>query len=86
MKKILAVLISLSLLAGAAFAQGSKETNALVLWSAAAEDEAQALVAKFNEKYPAIKVSVIRAGSGELLTRLNAEQPRPKGDILLGIA
>lgn len=86
MKKILIVLVALSLLSGAAFAQGSKETNALVLWSAAAEDEAQALVVKFNEKYPAIKVSVIRAGSGELLTRLNAEQPRPKGDILLGIA
>lgn len=75
-----------ALLTGAAFAQGSKETKALIIWSAAAEDEAQALVAKFNEKYPDIKVSVIRAGSGELLTRLNAEQPKPQGDILLGIA
>ena len=29
---------------------------------------------------------MIRAGSGELLTRLNAEQPNPGGDVLLGIA
>jgi iron(III) transport system substrate-binding protein len=31
-------------------------------------------------------VSVIRLGSGEILTRLNAEQPRPQGDVILGIA
>jgi iron(III) transport system substrate-binding protein len=85
-KKLVSTLLILALVAGVVFAQASKETNALVIWSAAAEDEAQALIAKFNEKFPAIKVSVIRAGSGELLTRLNAEQPRPKGDILLGIA
>lgn len=58
----------------------------LILWSAAAEDEAEALVKAFNTKHPEIKVSIIRAGSGELITRLNAEQPRPQGDILLAIA
>lgn len=82
MKKIITVLLVLAAVANIAFAQ----TGSLVIWSAAAEDEAKALVAKFNEKYPNVKVSVIRAGSGELLTRLNAEQPKPQGDILLGIA
>lgn len=86
MKKLFTTLMIIALVSGIAFAQASKETKALVIWSAAAEDEAQALVNKFNEKYPDIKVAVIRAGSGELLTRLNAEQPRPQGDILLGIA
>jgi iron(III) transport system substrate-binding protein len=60
--------------------------SALTIWSAAAEDEAAELVKAFNVQQPGIKVSVIRAGSGELITRLNAEQPRPQGDILLGIA
>jgi iron(III) transport system substrate-binding protein len=82
MKKIITVLLVLAAVTNIAFAQ----TGSLVIWSAAAEDEAKALVAKFNEKYPNVKVSVIRAGSGELLTRLNAEQPKPQGDILLGIA
>lgn len=86
MKKFFAITLLMAMAVGTLSAQASKETNALIIWSAAAEDEAQALVAKFNAKYPAIKVSVIRAGSGELLTRLNAEQPRPQGDILLGIA
>lgn len=82
MKKIITMLLVLVAVANFAFAQ----TGSLVIWSAAAEDEARALVAKFNEKYSGVKVSVIRAGSGELLTRLNAEQPKPQGDILLGIA
>lgn len=86
MKKLIMALLIVALVSGTAFAQASKETKGLIIWSAAAEDEAQALVAKFNEKHPEIKVSVIRAGSGELLTRLNAEQPKPQGDILLGIA
>jgi iron(III) transport system substrate-binding protein len=86
LKKLIIALLICSMIVGVAFAQASKQTRALIIWSAAAEDEAQALVAKFNEKYPDIKVSVIRAGSGELLTRLNAEQPKPQGDILLGIA
>ena len=60
--------------------------TALTIWSAAADDEAAALVQAFNVHHPEIKVSTIRAGSGELITRLNAEQPRPQGDILLGIA
>lgn len=82
------VLVALSPL-GAGGAVEVKEEAApteLIVWSAAAEDEAEALVKAFNAQYPDIKVSIIRAGSGELITRLNAEQPRPQGDILLAIA
>ncbi|QTQ12762.1 extracellular solute-binding protein [Treponema parvum] len=92
MKKALAVLSVLTVLLGSAFATGSKESAAaqekapteLVIWSAAQEKEAKALVAKFNVIHPEIKVNIIRAGAGELNTRLNAEQPKPSGDILLG--
>lgn len=78
--------------AGMLFAGGTSEKaagaepTALTVWSAAAEEEAEALVRAFSAHHPGITVSVIRAGSGELITRLNAEQPRPQGDILLGIA
>lgn len=87
-KRWLFVLLAL-LSAGLVFATGASEEgepDSLVIWSAAAEDEAEALVAAFREEHPEISVDVIRAGSGELLTRLNAEQPNPGGDILLGIA
>ncbi len=66
----------------AVMAQGGN----LLIWSAAAEEEAQALTEQFKSLYPNITVDIIRAGSGELITRLMAEAPRPSGDILLGIA
>jgi iron(III) transport system substrate-binding protein len=92
MKKLITICLSLVLFTPMMFANGSqesaqdKEPTEVIVWSAAAEEEAQALVQKFEELHPEIKVSVIRAGSGELLTRLNAEQPKPQGDIILGIA
>jgi len=92
MKRLLLIALTLGMAVAPLFAEGSQEkkdsaepTN-LIVWSAAAEDEAQALVVKFNELHPEITVNVIRAGSGELLTRLNAEQPRPDGDVIVGIA
>jgi len=88
-RRLSLIAIVLVVVAGLVFASGSPETakpDSLIVWSAAAEDEADALIAAFIAEHPEISVDVIRAGSGELLTRLNAEQPRPGGDILLGIA
>ncbi len=87
---VLGLLVALACLpmfaAGATEGAAEAEPTALTIWSAAAEDEADALVKAFQAHHPDIKVDLIRAGSGELITRLNAEQPRPQGDILLGIA
>lgn len=58
----------------------------LVVWVAASQEEGQNLVQAFSKHYPNINVDMIRAGSGELLTRLMAEQPNPNGDIIVGIA
>jgi iron(III) transport system substrate-binding protein len=89
MKKALIVLFTLVLFFNPLFAQGAseeKKVNKLTIWSGASEDEAEALVKKFNEKHPGIAVSIIRAGSGELVNRLYSEQPKPDGDILLMVA
>ena len=91
-RTILLCLLLIALVSGFVWAGAAQQTfpdaapTALTIWSAAADDEAAALVQAFNVHQPGIKVSTIRAGSGELITRLNAEQPRPQGDILLGIA
>ena len=58
----------------------------LIVWVAASPAEGQNLIQAFSKHYPNIKTDMIRAGSGELLTRLMAEQPKPSGDIILGIA
>ena len=90
MKKTFLAMLCLVLLFSPLFAQGGREAerkvDRLTILSGASEDEAQALVQKFNELHPQINVSVIRAGSGELVNRLYSEQPRPDGDILLMLA
>ena len=94
MKKTLSLFLALVIVAGAVHAGGAAEPKKapggvekeLTIWSGAAEDEAQALSKKFTSLHPEITVSIIRAGSGELVNRLAAEQPKPAGDILLMIA
>jgi len=87
MKKIKLVLLTICLLLGVIFtATVSAQQGNLVVWVAASQEEGQNLVQAFSKHYPNINVDMIRAGSGELLTRLMAEQPKPNGDIIVGIA
>jgi len=91
MKKILLVFFVAFIVLGCTFAQGTDESvkaepTDLVIWTASAEDESLAIIHKFNEYYPNIHVEVINAGSNELKTRLNAEWPKPSGDVMEGIA
>jgi iron(III) transport system substrate-binding protein len=85
----MAVLLMLVVALGFVAAQGKAETASsgatgkLVVYSAASEEEAQKLVAKFNELHPEIKVTIIRAGSGDLVTRVKTEWPKPEGDVIL---
>lgn len=92
MKKFIYVLLVLLVALAPIFASGSSEaaaagdTGKLTIYSAASEGEAEQLVAAFNEKYPDIKVTIIRAGSGDLVTRVKTEWPKPDGDVILLMA
>jgi len=85
MRKIFLLLMILCLIFSFNSLVFAQEGN-LSIWVAASPEEGQSLIQAFKQHYPNISVDMIRAGSGELLTRLNAEQPNPSGDILLGIA
>ena len=67
--------------AGLALADGT-----LVIYNAGSPEMGNDLVIAFNAKHSNIKVEMIRAGSGELLTRVRAEAGRPQGDIIMAIA
>jgi iron(III) transport system substrate-binding protein len=67
--------------AGLALADGT-----LVIYNAGPPEMGNDLVKAFNAKHSDIKVEMIRAGSGELLTRVRAEASRPQGDIIMAIA
>lgn len=83
MKRITVLLLALMLLTTLG---ASAQEGRLVVWSATSAELTEALIQAFNKQYPNIRVDMITAGSGQLITRLNAEQPRPSGDVLIGIA
>ena len=76
-KSALAAVAALAL-ASAAFAQS------VVVYSAVSPKVMTAFVEEFQKQNPGIKVDLISGGSGELLTRLNAEKARPRADVLVG--
>ena len=86
MKKVLVFLLAM-LMVCSLFAQGGKEASAekqnLIVYSAASETEAEQLTKAFNAIYPNINVTIIRAGSGDLVTRVKTEWPKPEGDVIL---
>lgn len=46
----------------------------IVLYTSEPQENADTLVAAFNEQYPDVEVQVFRSGTGELVTRLESEQ------------
>ena len=88
MKKFGAFLLIVLFVLSSVYAQGASESSQdeLVIYSAATEGEAEALTRAFNEIHPDIKVTIIRAGSGDLVTRVKTEWPQPEGDVILLMA
>jgi iron(III) transport system substrate-binding protein len=77
------ILSGVLLLLGAGLAFGAGN---LVIYNAGSPEMGDDLVKAFKAKYPDIKVDVIRAGSGELITRIKAEAAKPQGDVIMAIA
>ena len=60
------------------------QAQSLVIYNTISTKVMQSFVEDFAKLNPGIKVEVISAGGGELLTRINAERARPRGDIFVG--
>lgn len=60
--------------------------GSLVVYNAGSPEMGDDLAKAFRAKYPDVKVEIIRAGSGELITRIKAEARRPQGDIIQAVA
>ena len=58
------------------------ESGSAVFYNAGGSKLGKALVRAFNKHYPNIKVDLISAGSGELLTRIKAQRKNPRGDVV----
>ena len=76
----LAALAAACVVSGAASAQ----TQSVVVYNAVSPKVMTAFVEEFQKQNPGVKVDVISGGSGELLTRLQAEKANPRADVLVG--
>ena len=85
MKRLVIITIVLALVLSLASVSTFAQSGRLSIWSAASEEEAQALVEQFRS-CTRTSPSISYGQAQELLTRLMAESPKPSGDILLGIA
>jgi iron(III) transport system substrate-binding protein len=87
--KLTVIFTTLALIAVPAWAGVSKEASAqksggeLFVYSVVNEAETQALAALFEEQ-TGIKVTYLRAATGELIARVRAEKSAPQADVLLG--
>lgn len=78
MKKFVAILLAVLMLSSCALAEGS-----LVLYYSHASDWSDPIIQGFEEKYD-VDVELVGLGTGELITRIQAEAENPQADILWG--
>ena len=64
---------------------GGGPSGEIVLYTSEPQENADETVTAFNEQYPDIAVQVFRSGTGELLTKIEAEESAGgvQADILL---
>ena len=70
--------------AGALVATTGALAQSVVVYSAVSPKVMEAFIDEFQKQNAGVKVDLISGGSGELLTRLNAEKARPRADVLVG--
>ncbi len=58
----------------------------LVIYNGGSPEMGSDLASAFNAKYPDVKVTFIRAGGGELITRIETEAKKPQGDIVFAVS
>jgi len=78
LKKTVAVLALLLTVSSTAFAAGN-----LVVYSPNSDGEIQGILYYFGDKYN-IKISLQSMGTGECLSKLNAEKANPQADVMFG--
>ena len=88
----LLLLIGVLIATGTLFAAGSQQAatdpsgreRRLVIYASHPTEMVDLYVERFKQRYGDIEVELITGGTGELLSRVQAERGRPQGDIMWG--
>ncbi len=91
MKRLSMIMVVIGCSLSMLFAAGSKEQvstsgpkGVVNVYSPHGPEITDPIFDAFNEKYPDIRVERIKAGTGELLSRIEAEKKNPSADIMWG--
>ncbi len=71
---------------GSNLKSNNKTKGELTVYTAIEEDSIDTYLTTFKEKYPDIKLNVLRLSVGGITARLLAEKDNPKADVLWGVA
>lgn len=83
MKKVLALLLALSMVFALCAISASADGGKLVLYYSHAAEWSDPIIQGFEEKY-GIDVELVSLGTGECLSRIQAEAANPQADIVWG--
>lgn len=64
----------------------SAQSGSLTIYTALEDDQIQAYLAPFKEKYPNITINIVRDSTGVITARLLAEKDNPQADLIWGLA
>jgi iron(III) transport system substrate-binding protein len=79
----LAGLVGTALLSACGTSSGGASSK-LVIYTGSGTEVTKPLLDGFAKEHPEVKISIVKAGAGELLARVAAEKSNPGGDLLLG--
>src|SRR5712692_5253239 len=87
MHRIVAVLLAVALLVPVAPAPGPAAEDKLVVYTAFEENELKTFWEQFKKDLPdlAAKASYIRASTGPIMARVEAEKANPQADVIWGV-
>ena len=91
MKRLISIMLIIGCSLPLLFAEGAKEQEissgpkgVVTIYTPHGPEITGPILEAFNKKYPDVKVEQIKAGTGELLSRLEAEQNNPSADVMWG--
>lgn len=84
MKRIIPILLVLSLLLPVFGVSAEEVSGSLVLYSSMTDNDLNNLIDSFGEKYPDVEIEIVNGSGGELLARIRAEKENPQGDVMWG--
>ncbi|UOQ43303.1 putative 2-aminoethylphosphonate ABC transporter substrate-binding protein [Halobacillus salinarum] len=87
MKKWMLIFMSLLLIFLAACSGGNAQSkDEITVYTALEDDMLDPYLSSFKEKYPDIKVNIVRDSTGVITAKLLAEKDNPKADVVWGLA